>query len=177
MSFETLQSKILHRGRVFNLRQDRVRLPNGDLFDYDILEHGGAVTLLPLDKRNHIWFIRQYRQAAGQMILELPAGTLEAGESPLENAHREIREEIGMQAGEFRKLGEFFLAPGYSTEYMHLYLAIDLTPAPLPGDEDEVITVERIAVARAYQLAQEGGIQDAKSLAALLLARPFLENT
>ena len=149
-------------------------MPDGRVLSLDIIEHGGAVTMLPVDDQGQIWFIRQYRHAAGKNLLELPAGATEVGEAPLASAHREIREEIGMGAKELQKLGGFYLAPGYSTEYLTIYLARGLFEAPLEQDEDEMIEIEKVSIARAYELAERGQIEDAKTLAALLLARPFL---
>jgi ADP-ribose pyrophosphatase len=174
MTYETIQSEILLRGRVFNVRRDQVRLPNGEVVQLNIVEHVGAVTLVPVDEQGRIWFVRQYRHATRGLLLELPAGMVEVGESPEECAHREIREEIGMAAGQLSKIGEYFLAPGYSTEYMHVYLATNLHPAPLPGDIDEFLSVETIPIKEAFHLAESGQLRDAKSLACLLLARPFL---
>jgi ADP-ribose pyrophosphatase len=142
----------------------------------DIIEHVGAVTILPVDANGRILFVRQYRHAAGKELLELPAGTLEVGELPENCALREIREETGFAAGKLTKLGEFFLAPGYSTEYMVVYLASELHYDPLPGDQDEFITLLPIPVDQAYELALNGELQDGKSLAALLLARPHIHN-
>jgi ADP-ribose pyrophosphatase len=99
---------------------------------------------------------------------------MEAGEPPEACAYREVREEIGMSASQLVKVGEFFLAPGYSTEYMYVYLATGLKPDPLEADEDEFLIVETIPVAEVYRLAEEGVIQDSKTLAALFLARPHL---
>jgi len=110
-------------------------------------------------------------------VLELPAGTLDVGELPENCALREIREETGFAAGKLIKLGEFFLAPGYSTEYMVVYLATELRHDPLPGDQDEFITLQTIPIDYAYELALNGGLQDGKSLAALLLARPHIYNS
>jgi ADP-ribose pyrophosphatase len=172
--FEVVDSKITYRGRVLDVRQDRVRLPDGGTADLDVVAHSGAVTILPLDQEGQIWFVRQYRHAAGEMLLELPAGTLEEKEDPAECAGREVREETGMGAEHLRLLGEFFLAPGYSTEYMYVFLATGLFSAPLAADSDEYLSVERVPVQQVYQLALGGTIRDAKTLAALLLARPFL---
>lgn len=174
MTFETIHSEVLYRGRAFNVRREEVRMPDGHVAQLDIVDHVGAVTILPIDEAGRIWFVRQYRHAAGVILLELPAGTLEAGESPDECARREIREEIGMSAGELHKVGEFFLAPGYSSEYMHVYLATGLHADPLPGDADEFLSVDRIPVEQVYDMVQTGGVRDAKSLAALFLARPLL---
>ncbi|MGD2158102.1 MAG: NUDIX hydrolase [Anaerolineales bacterium] len=176
MTFETLHSEITYRGRAFAVRRDRVRLPNGNETHLDIVEHSGAVTLLPIDAQARVWFVRQYRHPAELELLELPAGTLEPDEPPKVCARREIREEIGMAAGRLQKLGSFFLAPGYSTEFMHVFLATDLSPAPLPGDVNEILHVERLPLDEVYQMAEKGRIQDAKTLAALLLARPHLQS-
>jgi len=100
---------------------------------------------------------------------------MEAEEAAEASARREIREEIGMSAGQLRKIGECYIAPGYSTEILYVYLATDLEPDPLPGDEDEFLKVEKMPVAQAFNLAAQGQIHDAKTLAALLLARPFLK--
>lgn len=174
MKFELLESTTIHQGRVFNLRRDRVRTPHGREVNLDIIDHPPAVTLIPLDSQGNILFVRQYRHAISQEFLELPAGVKEKGEDPEECARREIREETGMSAGSIQLLGEFYQAPGYSTEYMYIFLAQDLKPDPLPGDVDEFITVERYPVKQAYAMARDGGIVDAKSLAALLLAAPIL---
>lgn len=175
MTFETLSSKSIYQGKVFDLHQDQVRMPNGRTARLDIIAHPPAVTLLPLDHEGYIWFIRQYRHAAGVEILELPAGVVETGEDPEACARREIREETGMSAAVIDLLGEFFLVPGYSSEYMYVYLVKDLQPDPLPGDEDEFISVERIPVEKAYQMAEAGEIRDAKTLATLLLAAPHIQ--
>lgn len=174
MDLEIIQSEVVFRGRVFDVRVDQIRLEDGNETALDIVVHGGAVALIPLDEKGRIWFVRQYRHAARRKILELPAGTLEKDEDPVESAHRELREEIGMAASKLDELGRFYLAPGYSTEFMQVYLAQELTPAPLPKDEDEVLYVEKYPIDQVYTMAAQGAILDAKSLAALMLARPYL---
>jgi ADP-ribose pyrophosphatase len=174
MEVEKIGSKKIYSGKVFSVRQDRVRLPAGQIIELDIIEHNGAVVIMPVDEDGMVWFIRQYRHAAGEVLLELPAGTLEKDELAEASAAREVREETGMAAGNLVKIGEFYIAPGYSTEYLYIYLAKNLTPDPLPADIDEFISVERISIQEAYQLAEKGKIRDAKTLAALLLARKYL---
>ena len=174
MSFETVSMEKVYQGRAFDVRRDRVLLPNGKVTQMDIVEHVGAVTLIPIDEFERVLFVRQYRHAASRYLLELPAGTLEANELPIEGARREIREETGMAANNFQKIGEFFLAPGYSTEYMYIYLATELRPDPLPGDQDEFLHLVPVEVEQAYKLVLDGKINDAKSIAALMLARPWL---
>jgi ADP-ribose pyrophosphatase len=176
MPIETIARETIYRGHAFNIRRDEVRFPNQHTMHLDIIEHPGAVTILPIDAEGRILFVRQYRHATGKELLELPAGTLNVGEQPDTCALREIREETGFAAGNLIKLGEFYLAPGYSTEYMVVYLANELHPDPLPGDADEFITLEAIPIKQAYDLALNGDLQDGKSLAALLLAHPYIHN-
>lgn len=175
MAFETIHNETVYRGRAFNVRKDQVRLPDGRLMNLDIVDHRGSVSLVPVDTGGQIWFVRQYRHAAGENLLELPAGVMEEGEAPETCARREIREEIGMAAGELRALGSFYLAPGYSTELMFAFLATGLTYNPLQPDEDELLNIEKIPVEQALRMAETGQIQDSKSLASLMLARPFLQ--
>jgi ADP-ribose pyrophosphatase len=173
--YATIHSEEIYQGRVFTVRRDEVRLPDGEPAQLDIIVHRGAATLVPLDAQGHIWFVRQYRHAAGESLFELPAGTIDPGESAEACAAREVREEIGMAAGSLKHIGEFFLAPGYSTEFMRVFLATGLTPDSRPHDDDEFLEVARVPVAEAYAMALDGRIRDGKSLAALLLARPHLE--
>lgn len=174
MTPRVLKSETAFAGRAFSVRLDEVEYLPGRSTRMEIVEHTGAVTMVPLDGDGHLWFIRQYRHAAGEVILELPAGTLAAGEDPAAGADRELQEEIGMKAGRLTRLISFFLAPGYSTELMHVFLATELLPSVLEQDEDEMITVERLPVARALELAAHGAVRDAKSLAALFAAARHL---
>ena len=174
MPFELLKSETLLKGRAFAIRRDLMKTPDGRETKFDIIEHGGSVVLVPLDENGNLLFVRQYRHAAGADLLELPAGTMNEGEPPEICAAREIREETGFAADKLEKLGDFYLAPGYSTEFMTVFLATELTHDPLEADADEFLSVERIPVAEALKLAERGEMPDAKSLAALLLARPRL---
>jgi ADP-ribose pyrophosphatase len=175
MPFELLESEIVYPGRAFTIRRDMLRLPDGRETRLDIVEHVGSVVILPVDADGNLLFVRQYRHAAGLDLLELPAGTLDEGESPEACSRREVREETGMAAGNLEELGGFYLAPGYSTEYMHVYLATELHPDPLEADADEFLTVERLPLAKALTSAARGKILDAKSLAALFMAQARLE--
>jgi len=177
MIFESIDQETVYQGRVFNVRRERIRTPRGAIVPLDIVEHRGAVTMIPVDQDGQILFVRQYRHPAGKFLLELPAGVMETDEAPEISAHREVREETGMAAEKLIKVGEFFLAPGYSTEYMHVFLATGLYPAPLPGDADEILSLVKVPIQEAYRMALDGEIQDAKSLAALFLARNLLEDT
>lgn len=174
MPFELLKSEVKYHGRAFDALREEVRLPDGNTVALDIIQHIGSVAIVPVDSNGQVWFVRQYRHAARQKILELPAGTLEAGETPEVCAQRELREEIGMSAGKLELLSDFYLAPGYSTEHMHIFLATQMKSNPLPGDSDEFLSVETISAKLVFEMIEDGKFKDAKSLAALALARSRL---
>ena len=176
MKFEILSSEILINGRVFDVRRDHVRYPDGRESDYDIIVHSGAVTLVPINGDGEIWFVRQYRHATGKTLLELPAGAIEKEEQPEDCAERELREEIGYAAGSLLKLGEFYLAPGYSNELMHIYLATQLTYDPLQPDAHEFLQTEVYKSSDIYSMLKNSEFKDAKTIAALCLALPHLNS-
>lgn len=176
MPFELIRSDTLLQGRTFRIRRDLLKTPDGRETKLEIIEHGGSVVVIPIDAEGNMLFVRQYRHAAGMDLLELPAGTRDSVDEPYEEcAAREIREETGMEAGTLTKVGEFFLAPGYSTEFMGVFLATDLRHNPLDPDADEFLSVEKMPVKEAFAMVMRGEMPDAKSLAALLLARPHLQ--
>ena len=174
MSFELLKSEVLMKGRAFTIRRDTMKMPDGRETKFDIVEHGGSVILIPIDNEGNILFVKQYRHAAGIEMLELPAGTRD-GDEPFEVcAAREIREETGMQAGKLTQIGSFYLAPGYSTEYMGVFLAEDLSHNPLEADDDEFLSVEKMPLKQVMDLVKSGKMADAKTLAALMIAKSYL---
>lgn len=175
MDFKVISSEKLFHGKVFDLWREDVEYPDGRVSGIEFIRHHGAVTILPVDEQGKIWFVRQYRHPAGENLLELPAGCLEAGEEPEVCAAREIREEIGMAAAHLTKLGAFYLAPGYSNEISHVFLARDLSADPLEQDTGELIWVERYTLEEVWELAKSGEIRDGKTLAVLMLAREHLE--
>ncbi|HMZ08208.1 MAG TPA: NUDIX hydrolase [Anaerolineales bacterium] len=173
-TFELMKSETLLQGRAFKIRRDTLKTPDGRETKFDIVDHGGSVVIIPVDGDGNILLVRQYRHAAGMDLLELPAGTRD-GDEPFEDcAAREIREETGMEAGTLKHIGSFYLAPGYSTEYMGVFLATDLSHNPLEMDEDEFLSVEKMPIREVIAMAERGEMPDAKSLAALLMARPHL---
>ena len=175
MPFELIKSEAILNGRAFKIRRDYLKTPDGRETKFEIVEHGGSVVIIPVDENGDMLFVRQYRHAAAQDLIELPAGTRDGDEPYEECAAREIREETGMEAGTLINIGNFYLAPGYSTEYMGVFLATDLKHNPLDPDDDEFLVVEKIPVKKALEMAERGEVPDAKSLAALFLARPHLE--
>ena len=165
---ELLKSEEIYQGYAIKVRKDTVRMSDGKEFTRDVVSHPGAVVIVAVEG-GELLFVRQYRHAAGEALLELVAGTREPGEEPQTTAEREIQEEAGYKAGKITKIGEFFSAPGFCSELLHLYLAEDLSPSRLPGDEDEEIEVERYTLQEALRMALAGEIRDAKTLAGVLL--------
>lgn len=174
MKFDLLRSETVYTGRAFSVRRDHLKTPDGREVQFDIIGHVGSVIILPIDDSGNLHFVSQYRHAAGSMMLELPAGTLEPDEDPLDCARRETREETGMDPAELHAIGGFYLAPGYSTEYMHVFLARRLRHSPLAADVDEFLETRLIPVPDAYQMVRQGQMTDAKTVAALMLALPHL---
>lgn len=156
------------RGRIIRLVRRRMVLPNGRRTRHDIVEHPGAVAIVPLFANGDVLLLRQYRPTPREELLEIPAGTLEPGETPLATARREIVEETGYRARRWRKIGTFYTAPGFCTEKMHLYTARDLSPAHADADPDEILRPVRMPLEKAADLARRGKIRDAKTIAGLL---------
>ena len=175
MAYPTEQSDSVFQGKVFNVRVDQVQYPDGIVHRVDVVEHHGAVALVPIDVDGGVWFVRQYRHPVGKMLLEIPAGTLEQGEKPQDCAIRECREELGLAPDEIIPLGSVYLAPGYSTEILHIFLARGLRSSPLPPDADEVLEPLKISWQVVQHMIQDGEIRDAKTLAGILLAQSHLD--
>ena len=175
-----VESRILHRGRYLTFRVDTIERADGSRGTREIADHPGAVAILAIDPDDCVLFVRQFRVAVGEALLEVPAGTLDVAvdgsiEDPDLAAPRELEEETGMRAGSWRQIGRFYTAPGFTSELMHLYMATDLRPADgerLTPDDDEHLLLERIPWRDAVAAAERGEFFDAKTLVALLwLAR------
>jgi ADP-ribose pyrophosphatase len=166
-----LASTTAFSGRVFDVRQDEVRLPDGTVTRRDIVVHPGSVVLVPLDGEA-LLLVRQYRHAAGRELLELPAGTREPGEDPEATARRELAEEVGVAAARWTKLAELLVSPGILTESMSFYLCEELTAAAdgHAADEDEELEVLRLPWPEAVERARSGRFDDLKTVVGVLLA-------
>ncbi len=170
MPHQILSKTTVYSARAFTIENMRVRLPDNREGEYNLVRHNDSVTILPLDSEQKVWFVSQFRMGPEKTLLELPAGVMHDKEDPRECALREVREEIGMAAGKMEHLGSVYLAPGYSSELNHIFLASELFPSPLEQDDDEFLEVQKIPAADLPALAREGKIQDSKSLAAFYLA-------
>ncbi|MBQ9931578.1 MAG: NUDIX hydrolase [Firmicutes bacterium] len=172
MTFEekTLESQRIYEGAILNLRKDKVTV-KGDATSYrEIVEHNGGVTLAAITPEGKMVMVRQFRYAAGKVVLETPAGKIEKGEDPLVTAGRELKEETGYTAGKITHLSSFYSSIGYSTEVIHLYFAEDLTPGETDFDDNEAIDIVEIDVAELKRMALAGEIEDGKTLTAILTA-------
>jgi ADP-ribose pyrophosphatase len=164
---KTLSSQRIYEGRAVKLRVDTVRKPNGKTTTREIVEHSDAVAVVVLDSKDRAILVRQYRKAVGRTLLEIPAGGVDPGEQPINTVRRELQEEIGYLPNKIDKLGGFYAAPGYCTEYLHLYLATYLIPSKLEAEDTDEIEVVRVPLTKIPELIASGEIADAKSIAGL----------
>ena len=162
-------SKIVYRGGIVNIRRDEVTLPSGRKTTREVAEHADAVAIIAIDPAGYVILEKQYRQAAGKELLEIPAGGIEPGEDPAAAVCREMQEETGFLPRRVEKLGGFYSAPGWATEYLYLFLATDLVPSRLTAEDTDEIKLETVQVARIAGLITEGAIEDSKSVAGLLM--------
>lgn len=170
MTRHLLTSETIFKGRVFAIDRDRLRDVNGMEIVREVVRHNGGAGALPVFDDGRVALVRQYRHPTGGELLEIPAGKLEVGETPLECAAREVEQEIGWRAGRIEKLCEFYTTPGFCAEKLFIYLATDLQPSTQQLDEDELVEVVYLPLAEAIQMALCGEIEDSKTLIALLWA-------
>lgn len=163
-----LSSQTVYDGRLFKVELDELEMEDGVRVRREILRHPGAVCMIPVTAEGQLLFVTQYRHAAGSRLLELPAGTLEKGEEPIAAVERELQEEVGHRPGRITSLGGFYVAPGYTSEYIHLFVCEDLAPSKLEGDEDEDIEIEALSLSQALAAIESGRICDAKSVIGVL---------
>jgi ADP-ribose pyrophosphatase len=170
-----ISTEKLYSGRVISVTLHDVSLPDGSQAKRELVQHPGAAAIVALAPRRKVLLVRQFRIAAGQVLSEIPAGTLRPNEAPELCAIRELQEETGYKPGKLESLGGFYVAPGYTTEYIHLYLATDLTASHLEGDADEFIEVQQVSVKHALSMVEHGEIVDGKSIIGLLRVARMLD--
>jgi len=165
---KTLFSNVIYDGQTVRLRIDTVQMPSGRTSTREIIEHREVVAIVAVDADDNVLMVRQYRQPLGKELLEIPAGGIDGKETPEEAVLREMQEETGYLPRKIERLGGFYSAPGFCTEYMHLFLATDLTSSRLTAEDTESIKLERLPVKKVPGLVTSGGLHDAKSIAGLL---------
>ena len=165
---KTLSSQLIFEGRAVKLRVDTVRTPSGRETTREIVEHGECVAIIAIDANDNVLLVNQFRKPLEKKLLEIPAGGIEPGETPVIAVRRELQEETGYLPKKVRRLGGFYSSPGFSTEYLYLYLATDLIPSPLFAEDTEGIKLVRVSTSQIIPLITSGKICDAKSIAGLL---------
>lgn len=168
-----VETRRVFEGKKATLRIDTIELEDGKQVQRETVEHPGVAAVVPLDSDGCVIMVRQYRIAAGKVMLEIPAGVMDPGETPEQTAQRELSEEIGMRAGMLTKLASFYVSPGISTEVIHLFLAEDLTAGPADPDEDEDIELKKVPLSTAVLMAEKGEFEDGKTLVGILMAARF----
>ncbi|MDB9347311.1 NUDIX hydrolase [Nodularia spumigena CS-588/02] len=173
---QLLKQCLFYKGRKFNFEVNRLRLPNKAEGDWECIRHPGGALAVPVTAEGKLVLVRQYRFAIQGRILEFPAGTVEITEDPLQTIQREIEEETGYTSQKWDKLGEFFLAPGYSDEIIYAFLAQDLQKLETrpTGDDDEDMETVLMTPDEFEKAILKGEMVDAKSISSFMLARPFL---
>lgn len=173
---QLLRRRLVYQGRKFSFESSQLRLPNQHEGEWECIRHPGGALAVPVTPEGKFVLVRQYRFTVQGRLLEFPAGTVEAGETPEATIKREIEEETGYRSHRWQKLGEFFVAPGYSDEIIYAFLALDLELLEHPPDRDadEDIDTVLMTAEEVEQAIHVGDIADAKSISSFLLARPLL---
>lgn len=164
-----LSKETLYEGKLLKVIKEKVRLPDGNERPREIVLHPGAVALVPIDDDGRIVLVRQYRRAANGVLLEIPAGTREPDEDAEACAMRELQEEIGCKAANVQRLGGFYSAPGFCTEFLECFLMTGLSESRIQPDDDENIEIERLTAEEAMEAIARGEIRDAKSICGIML--------
>ncbi len=173
MKPEKIGERAIYRGKILNVRIDRIR-EDGIEYDREIVAHNGSAVVVPVFDDGTVALVRQYRHAAGEYLLEIPAGSLEKNEDPKLGAARELEEEIGVVADSIEKLTEFYVSPGFLSELMHVFVATGLTEVGQKLEYDELLTVERFSFDALLVMIRNGEIRDAKTICGIILAAELL---
>ena len=166
----------IYVGRIVTLQLEETTLPTGVSATFEVVHHPGAAAIVALNNNHEVTLVHQFRHAAGGFIWEIPAGTLNHGEEPLACAVRELREEAGLLATEWTRLGSMLTSPGFCDERIHLFLARNLSVTQQRLEHDELLTPHHTPLTRALQMIGDGDIQDAKTIAGLHHTASFLSH-
>jgi ADP-ribose pyrophosphatase len=166
---QVIASEIVFHGKVFDVTTDTVR-EGEQVFKRDVVRHRGSAAMVPVFSDGRIALVRQYRHAAAKRLLEIPAGTIDAGEDAKSCAARELVEEMGLRAGRLERLCEFYVSPGFLSEKMYVYLATDLIETQAAPEEDENLEIVYVDYRRAVEMIAAGEIEDAKTIIGIMRA-------
>jgi len=169
MKPEIISTETVYKGKVFDVSRDRIREGETE-YEREIVSHDGSAVIVPVFADKTVALVKQYRHAAGKYLWEIPAGSLEKDENPESGARRELEEEIGVTAGKFELLSEFYVSPGFLSEKMFVFLATDLTKTAQNLEADELIEIENFSFERAFEMIRMSEIEDAKTIVGLILA-------
>jgi ADP-ribose pyrophosphatase len=172
---KVLESKYIFKGHVVNLRIDTIITGNGRRTTREVVEHGESIVVVPIDGKGNVLLVDQYRRALGKNLLEIPAGGIEKGESARVTVIREMQEETGFKPKKVVFLTGFYTSPGFTNEYLHLYLATDLVPSRLVAEDTADINVVTVPLGKVKEMILSGRIQDSKSIAGLLFVLEYLK--
>ena len=174
MKETTVSSDLIYTGKTIQLRVDTVEVPNRGYQKREIIEHKGAVAIIAITKENKVVLVKQFRKAIEQEIYELPAGKIEIGETPLDCAYRELKEETGYSANSMKLIHKYYPTPGFSNQLVFIYLAKDLIPGEKQLEEDEFLEVYEVDLETAYKMVYENEICDSKTVIGLLLSKELI---
>lgn len=169
MEEKTFKSKLIYKGKILSLRLDNVILPNGKTTTREIVEHSGAVAILPLIDKDKFLLVKQFRTPIRKTLLEIPAGKIEKGENIRQCAKRELMEETGYKTDNLKKIASVYLAPGYSSEIIHIFLAKNLKETKSNPDDDEFIQNVILKKKDTLDKIKNGKIKDSKTIIAVML--------
>lgn len=172
---KTLESKEIFDGKVIRVTHDKVQLPNGKTSLREVVDHPGGVCIAALNDKDELYFVRQYRYPYHEVVLELPAGKLEKGQTPLENGKRELKEEVGADGEGYVSLGQLYPSPGYCGEIIHMYFCRVKSEGETNPDDDEFLQIEKIHIDRAVEMVLNNQIPDAKTQTAVLKTAMLLQ--
>ena len=165
---KTVKQNLIYDGKILQLYNDEILTPNGKTAYREIINHHGGASILPIDDEGNIYLVEQYRYAYKQLLLEIPAGKLEKGEDAKVCAIRELKEEIGAECKEIKKMALVYPTPGYTNEPLHIFVATGLTFGDTKWDDDEYLNIKKIPFDKALEMVKNGEIKDGKSVVAIL---------
>ena len=173
---QKLNSEKLYSGRIINLFNDEIILPNGNTAFREYVKHPGGICVVPITEKGEVLLVRQYRYPYAEEIIEIPAGKRDSGEEPLEGGKRELKEELGVEAENFTFLGEFYPTPGYTDERLYMFVATGLTFGEPSPDQDEFVAPEKYSLDILVEKIINGEIKDGKTQAAVLKVKHLIDN-